>query len=58
VLTRLAVAAVRAGTVAAPRPALVTVAPWDQLALWGLTALAALAAASFVATRSLTRRAA
>jgi hypothetical protein len=58
VLTRLAVAAVRAGTVATPSPALVTVAPWGQLALWGLAALVALAAASFVATRSLTRRAA
>jgi hypothetical protein len=57
-LTRLAVAAVRAGTVAAPRPALVTVEPWGELALWCLAALGALAAASFVATRSLSRRAA
>ena len=35
-LTRLAVASVRAaGTVAVPRPGLVTVAPWGELAVWG-----------------------
>jgi hypothetical protein len=54
VLTRLAVGAVRAGTVAAPRPPLVTVSPWGALALWGLVALATLAVASFVAGRSMT----
>jgi hypothetical protein len=53
-LTRLAVAAVRAaGTVAIPRPPLVTVAPWSQLALWGLGALGAFAVATWLATRSL-----
>lgn len=54
VLARLAVAAVRAaGTIAVPRPPLVTVAPWGELALWGLAALTALALASFVTTRTL-----
>ena len=43
-LTRLAVASVRAaGTVAFPRPGLVAVAPWGELAIWGLVAIAALA---------------
>ena len=55
-LTRLAVAAVEAGTVAVPRPPLVTVAPWGELALWGLAGLTALAAASLVATRVLAPR--
>jgi hypothetical protein len=57
ILTRLAVATVRAaGTVAVPRPPLVTVAPWGELVLWSLIALAALGAAAWVATRSLVRR--
>jgi hypothetical protein len=57
VLTRMAVATVQAaGTVAAPRPPLVTVAPWSQLGLLGLVALGALAAATWLATRSLLRR--
>ena len=57
ILTRLVVATVRAaGTVAVPRPPLVTVAPWEQLALWSLVALAALGAAAWVATRSLVGR--
>jgi len=52
-LTRLAVGAVRAaGAAAMPRPALVTVVPWAELALGGLVAVAALAAASFVAAGS------
>ena len=51
-LTRLAVASVRAaGTVAFPRPGLVTVAPWGELAIWGLVAIAALAVTSWVASR-------
>jgi hypothetical protein len=59
VLTRLAVVTVRAaGTIAVPRPPLVTVAPWAELALWGLAALVALGAATWVATRSLVGRAA
>jgi hypothetical protein len=57
ILTRLAVATVRAaGTVAVPRPPLVTVAPWGELALWSLVALAALGAAAWVATRSIVGR--
>ena len=57
--TRLAVAAVRAaGTVAVPRPPLVTVAPWGELALWALAAIAALLVAAWVATGSLVRRSA
>jgi hypothetical protein len=51
-LTRLAVASVQAAlTSATPQPPLVTVAPWDELAVWGLAALAALAAATVLATR-------
>lgn len=51
-LTRLAVASVRAaGTVAVPRPGLVTVAPWGELAVWGLVAIVALAVTSWVASR-------
>ena len=51
-LTRLAVASVRAaGTVAFPRPGLVAVAPWGELAIWGLVAIAALAVTSWVASR-------
>jgi len=57
VLTRLAVASVQAAaTVATPLPALVTVAPWGELALWGASALLALAAASLLATGSLVGR--
>jgi hypothetical protein len=51
------VATVRAaGTVAVPQPPLVTVAPWGELALWSLVALAALGAAAWVATRSIVGR--
>jgi hypothetical protein len=51
-LTRLAVASVRAAaTVAVPQPPLVTVAPWGHLVAWGLLAIAALAATSWVASR-------
>jgi hypothetical protein len=51
-LTRLAVASVRAaGSVSAPRPPLVTVAPWRELAAWGVVAIAALAMTSWVASR-------
>jgi hypothetical protein len=54
-LTRLAVAGVRAaGAVAVPQPPLVTVAPWLELALWGLAALLVLSAASWLATLSAT----
>jgi hypothetical protein len=54
--TRLAVASVRAaGTVAVPRPPLVTVTPVVELALWGLAAALALAAASLLATRARVR---
>jgi hypothetical protein len=57
ILTSLAVQTVRAsGTVAVPRPPLVTVAPWAQLAVWGLVALGVLAAAAWLATRTLTTR--
>ena len=53
-LTRLAVATVRAaGTVAVPRPPLVTVEPWGALALWAVVVLAALAVGGMAATRSL-----
>jgi hypothetical protein len=51
-LTRLTVASVRAaGMVAVPVPPLVTVAPWGQLAVWGLVATAALGVSSWVASR-------
>jgi hypothetical protein len=57
VLTRLALAAVRgAGTVAVPRPPIVMVAPWAELALWGLGAAAALIGAAWLATRTLVGR--
>jgi hypothetical protein len=53
-LTRLAVATVRAaGTVAAPRPPLVTVEPWGALALWAVVVLGVLAVGGMAATRSL-----
>jgi hypothetical protein len=53
-LTRLAVASVRAaGTVADPRPSVVTVVPWAALAAWGAGTLAVLALAGWLATRAL-----
>jgi hypothetical protein len=53
-LTRLAVASVRAaGTVANPRPPVVTVVPWAALAAWGAGAFAVLALAGWLATRAL-----
>jgi hypothetical protein len=53
-LTRLAVASVRAaGTVADPRPPVVTVVPWAALAAWGAGAFAVLALAGWLATRAL-----
>jgi hypothetical protein len=53
-LTRLAVASVRAaGTVANPRPPVVTVMPWAALAAWGAGTLAVLALAGWLATRAL-----
>ncbi len=53
-LTRLAVASVRAaGTVADPRPPVVTVVPWAALAAWGAGLLAALTLAGWLATRAL-----
>jgi hypothetical protein len=56
ILTRLAVAAVQAGaTLQAPRPALVTVAPWTQLALGGVAVLAAFALAGWLAAGILVR---
>ena len=53
-LTRLAVASVRAaGTVANPRPPVVTVVPWAALAAWGAGTFAVLALAGWIATRAL-----
>jgi hypothetical protein len=53
-LTRLAVASVRAaGTVANPRPPVVTVVPWAALAAWGAGAFAVLALAGWLTTRAL-----
>jgi hypothetical protein len=53
-LTRLAVASVRAaGTVANPRPPVVTVVPWAALAAWGADTFAVLALAGWIATRAL-----
>jgi len=53
-LTRLAVASVRAaGTVADPRPSVVTVVPWAALAAWGAGTFAVLALAGWLATRAL-----
>jgi hypothetical protein len=53
-LTRLAVASVRAaGTAADPRPPVVTVVPWAQLAAWGAGTAAVLALAGWLATRAL-----
>jgi hypothetical protein len=54
-LTRLAVASVRAaGTVANPRPPVVTVVPWAALAAWGVGTFALLALTGWLATRALT----
>jgi hypothetical protein len=51
-LTRLAVASVRAATtVAAPQPPLVTVVPWWQLLAWGALTVVVLLFASWLATR-------
>jgi hypothetical protein len=51
-LTRLAVAAVRAaGALATPQPPLVTVAPWAQLALWGVASVLVLGATAAAASR-------
>jgi hypothetical protein len=56
-LTRLAVASVRAaGTVANPRPPVVTVVPWAALAAWGAGTFAVLALAGWIATRALIGR--
>jgi len=53
-LTRLAVASVRAaGTVADPRPPVVTVVPWAELALWSAGLFAVLVLAGALATRAL-----
>ena len=53
-LTRLAVASVHAaGTVANPRPPVVTVVPWAALAAWGAGTFAVLALAGWLATRAL-----
>ena len=51
-LTRLAVASVRAaGTVADPRPPVVTVVPWAALAAWSAGTFAVLALAGWLAPR-------
>jgi len=56
-LTRLAVASVRAaGTVADPRPPVVTVVPWAALVAGGAGTLAVLALAGVLATRALIGR--
>jgi len=53
-LTRLAVASVRAaGTVADPRPPVVTVVPWAELAVWSAGLFAVLVLAGALATRAL-----
>ena len=53
-LRRLAVASVRAaGTVADPRPPVVTIVPWPELAAWGVGTFAVLALAGWLATRAL-----
>jgi hypothetical protein len=57
VLARLAIAAVRAGaTLQAPRPPLVSVAPWAQLAVGGLALLAAFAVTGWLAAAVLERQ--
>ena len=51
-LTRLAVASVRAaGTVANPRPPVMTVLPWAALAAWGAGTFAVLGLTGWLATR-------
>jgi hypothetical protein len=51
-LTRLAVVSVRAaGTVANPRPPVVTVVPWAALAAWGAGTFAVLGLTGWLATR-------
>jgi hypothetical protein len=56
-LTRLAVASVRAaGTVADPRPPVVTVVPWAALVIGGAATFAVLALAGALATRALIGR--
>jgi hypothetical protein len=56
-LTRLAVGAVRAGaTIETPRPPLVTVAPWGELALGALGLLAALALVSWLTATAVVAR--
>jgi hypothetical protein len=51
-LTRLAVASVRAaGTVADPRPPVVTVVPWAALSVWSVGVFGLLVLASRLATR-------
>ena len=46
------VASVRAvGTVASPRPPVVTIVPWAALAAWGVGTLAVLSIAGWLATR-------
>jgi hypothetical protein len=53
-LTRLAIASVRAvGTVANPRPPVVTVVPWAALAAWGAGTFTVLALTGWLATRAL-----
>jgi hypothetical protein len=55
-LTRLAIATVgAAGAVAHPRPPLVTVVPWLQLAAWGVAMFAVLVLAGGLAAQSLIR---
>jgi hypothetical protein len=52
-LTRLAIASVRAaGTVADPRPPVVTIVPWPELAAWGAGTFTVLALAGWLATRA------
>ncbi len=58
-ITRLAVVTVRAsGSGTVPHPALVTVAPWGQLAVWAIVAGVALGAAGWAASRPAIGRAA
>ncbi len=55
-LTRLAVASVRAGTVTTPQPPLVTIVPWAQLIASGAGAIAVLLLVGWLATRLLVGR--
>jgi hypothetical protein len=53
-LTRLAVAGVRAaGTAADPSPPVVTVIPWAELAVWGVSTLAVLSLAGWLASQTM-----